>query len=150
MVLIVTSELIAGLIGFIGMLGAAGWALFTYSQSVKLQRARWVKELYEKFYERGDLKVIRDLLDSGNSKQISELVGTEPASFTDYLNFFEFLAFLSETKQIEDKEILGLFEYYLRILRKNSEVSEYISDPTKGFEKLHKLLDRLPLSENRA
>jgi hypothetical protein len=36
-------------------------AYWTYRQRVKLERAKWVKELYEKFYERSDLKGVRDL-----------------------------------------------------------------------------------------
>lgn len=80
------------------------------------------------------------MLDGDDPSQISELVKKEPASFTDYLNFFEFLAYLCESGQIEKKEMAGVFDYYLRKLKQSSEVAAYINDPTKGFEKLAKVL----------
>ena len=116
------------------------WAACAYHRSVKLERARWIKQLYEKFYEQPQLKRVRDLLDSGNVQSISQLIKNEDPLFTDYLNFFEFLAYLSESKQIKKKEMEGLFGYYLRSLRLNREVVKYINDAGKGFEKLQRLL----------
>ncbi len=130
---------------FVGPAAAALWAAWTYHKRVKLERARWMKELYEKFYEQPQLKDVRELLDSGDPRKISELVRNEEASFTDYLNFFEFLAYLEESKQVNKNDMLGLFEYYLRNLKANREVIDYIENSTKGFEKLRKLLQaRLP------
>ncbi len=125
---------------FVGPAAAALWAAWTYHTRVKLERARWMKELYEKFYEQPQLKEVRELLDGGDSRKISELVRNEEASFTDYLNFFEFLAYLEESKQVNKNDMLGLFEYYLRNLKANHEVIDYIENSTKGFEKLRKLL----------
>ncbi len=119
---------------------AAIWGLFTYSRSVSLEKAKWMKELYEKFYEHGELKKIRDLLDGGNSTEISDLVGKELPSFTDYLNFFEFLGYLHESGQISSEEVRGMFDYYLRNLKQTKPVADYIADPKKGFEKLQRLL----------
>jgi hypothetical protein len=45
-----------------------------------------------------------------------------------------------ESKQIKAEEVRGLFDYYLRNLKRNEAVAAYIADPTKGFEKLQKLL----------
>jgi hypothetical protein len=132
------------LIGLAGTLVAASLALWTYWQRLKLERARWLKDLYEKFYEHKELKEIRDLLDGGDSGEVAKLVREEPPSFTDYLNFFEFLAYLDESKQITRDEVLGLFEYYLRNLRDQPDVAVYINHPDKGFEKLRKLLAGLP------
>src|SRR5436309_15983741 len=42
--------------------------------------------------------------------------------FTDYLNVFEFLGYLSESKQIGRSEILRMFDYYLKNLRKHPTV----------------------------
>jgi len=41
------------------------------------------------------------------------------------------------------EEVEGLFEYYLRSLRRNSEVIQYIDEPSNGFEKLKKQLKQL-------
>ncbi len=119
---------------------AAVWAPITYSRSAKLERAKWIKELYEKFYERSELKPVREVLDGDDKQKISDLVKEEGAQFADYLNFFEFLGYLSESKQIAKKEIGGMFQYYLRNLREQPAVLNYINDPAKGFEKLRTLL----------
>jgi len=54
-----------------------------------LRRAEWLASLYEKFYERSDLKEIRETLDCevGNSPRIVKLISEEPAEFADYLIF---------------------------------------------------------------
>ena len=128
------------IIGVIVGLGGLLWAVWTYQQSLTLQRAKWVKDLYDKFYEHSELKEVRNLLDSDDNQQIRSMVAKEGPAFTDYLNFFEFLGYLWESKQIKAGEIRGLFDYYLRNLRRNEAVAAYIADPTKGFEKLQKLL----------
>jgi hypothetical protein len=135
---------VAEIIALAGTLVAAIVAVWTYRQRLKLERAKWMKDLYEKFYEHAELKKVRDLVDSRDSTEISNLVRDEPASFTDYLNFFEFLAYLHDSNQITRDEILGLFEYYLRSLRDQPDVSRYVDDPAKGFEKLGKLLAEVP------
>lgn len=109
-----------------------------------------MKELYEKFYERDDLKQIREMLDSGNHDAIGQLVKAEDPKFTDYLNFFEFLAYLSGSNQIKEEEMFGIFDYYLRSLEQNPEVAGYISDTQKGFEKLNKLMKKMEVSYTRA
>jgi hypothetical protein len=137
------SEMLRAVVEIIGIaLTLAGyfWALWTYRQSLMLQRAKWVKDLYDKFYEHSELKKVRDLLDSDDHQQIRSIVAEEGPAFTDYLNFFEFLGYLLESKQIKAEEIRGLFDYYLRNLKRNEAVAAYIADPTKGFEKLQKLL----------
>jgi len=116
-------------------------ALCTYRRSVRLEKAKWMKELYEKFYERDELKKTRDLLDGGDPAEISDLVRKEPSSFTDYLNFFEFLGCLHKWGQISLEEVRHMFDYYLRNLKQNREVAAYIADQAKGFEKLRRLLE---------
>jgi hypothetical protein len=128
------------IIGIAVTLAGGIWAVWTYHQSLMLQRAKRVKELYDKFYEHKELKGVRNLLDSGDDQQIRSMVAEEGPAFTDYLNFFEFLGYLWESEQIKKCEILGLFDYYLRNLRQNEAVAVYIADPTKGFEKLQRLL----------
>src|SRR5208337_1425062 len=108
--------------------------------SLPLQRAKRVKDLCAKLYEHNDLKGVRNLLDSHDNQRLRYGVAKAGPAFTDYLNFFEFLGYLWESKQIKAGEIRGLFDYYLRNLRRNEAVAAYIADPTKGFEKLQKLL----------
>lgn len=122
---------------------AAFWGLYTYRRSVRLEKAKWMKELYEKFYERSELKSVRDNLDGDDKEKISEMVEEECTQFTDYLNFFEFLGYLSESKQIGRNDIVGMFDYYLKNLRKHPKVLNYINNPAKGFEKLRALLEEV-------
>ena len=137
------SEMLMAVVETVGVLGTllgGLWAVWTYHRSLALQRAKWVKDLYDKFYEHDELKKVRDLIDSGNHEQIRAMVANEAPQFTDYLNFFEFLGYLWESKQVKTAEILGIFEYYLKNLKGNEAVAAYIADPTNGFEKLQKLL----------
>jgi hypothetical protein len=134
---------IVEVIGGLAALGTGFWAVWTYHQSAKLERSRWMKELYEKFYEHDELKKTRDLLDGGDSDEISRFVHDEPPAFTDYLNFFEFLGYLYESGQIKLEEIRGMFDYYLKNLREHPAVLNYINAPAKGFEKLRALLKQV-------
>lgn len=102
-----------------------------------------MQELYEKFYERPELKGARDILDVDDKQRVSEMVSTEEAQFTDYLNFFEFLGYLLESKQIGKNEVIGMFDYYLKNLQKHPMVLGYINNPTKGFEKLRALIKQV-------
>ena len=122
--------------------GAGIAAILVYHSNSRLQRAKWLAELYEKFYERSELKQIRTLLDCGasDSAAVSALVRDESAEFTDYLNFFEFVAVLGRSRQLRKEEIEDLFGYYLNCLEKCRDVRSYISDKTKGYEQLDKLL----------
>jgi hypothetical protein len=119
--------------------GAAA-ALYVYYQNSRLRRAEWLASLYEKFFERPDLKTVREILDCapGQSAAVDQLVAEEPAEFTDYLNFFEFVAVLRKTGQLSDSEIEDLFRYYLDCLGRSPHVRRYISE--KGYERLDSLL----------
>lgn len=98
--------------------------------------------MYEKFYEREQLKNVRERLDcESNHEQVSELVLKGQADFTDYLNFFEFVAFLEYSKQLEREEIEDLFGYYLGCLKQHDRVRKYIKE--NGYERLDKLLESL-------
>lgn len=135
------ASIAAGWVATIGGLIAAFLAISTFRQNVKLSRAKWMKELYEKFYEREELKSVRDQLDSGDEQGIAKLVIQETSSFTDYLNFFEFLAHLEESGQVKREDMLGIFGYYLENLKSSRSVLAYIKDSTKGFEKLRNVLE---------
>ncbi|MGC1105526.1 MAG: hypothetical protein WA876_03235 [Candidatus Acidiferrales bacterium] len=134
-------KIIVGWLTPIGGLVAAFWAVWTYHKSAKLGRARWMKELYEKFYEQQQLKSVRRQLDSGDAQHIAKLVKDEDESFTDYLNFFEFLAYLEESGQVKTEDMLGIFGYYLQNLKSSPAVVAYVKDPAKGYEKLRRIVE---------
>src|SRR5262245_27781459 len=119
---------------------AAVFAAFVYRRNSTLERAKWASSLYEKFYEATTLKQMRDRLDCFNMDSVSEIVIREESTFTDYLNFFEFIAFLKTSKQLNDSEIDALFGYYLDCLNRHDRVKQYISNPQNGYEGLSELL----------
>ena len=123
-----------------GTLVTAAFGVLIYYRNSKLERAKWSLSLYEKFYEQKDLKRIRDILDNEpDDAEVMDLVLKCSADFTDYLNFFEFVAFLEKGKQLRRAEIKALFDYYLRCIKKHSRVLNFIRD--NGYEDLNQLLD---------
>jgi len=73
---------------------------------LRRERARWAESFYARFFDRSELKAIRDKLDClrGNPG-IRRLVGEESTALTDYLNFFEFVAYLRSSKQLSGTDI---------------------------------------------
>jgi hypothetical protein len=63
-------------------------------------------------FEKPELKATRNLLDCRADDQgVGALVGAERPDFTDYLNFFEFVAYLRKSKQLDDDDTSALFDY---------------------------------------
>lgn len=125
----------------LGTVGAATWALIVYRRNSRLERARWASSLYEKFYERDQLKKVRDDLDcEANIEQVNGIVLRQESDFTDYLNFFEYVAFLKYSKQLKQEEIKDLFGYYLDCLKRHDIVRRYIK--ANGYERLNELLEK--------
>jgi hypothetical protein len=121
----------------------AGFSAFLiYRKNARLERARWASNLYAKFYEaESTLKKIRDQLDCPTpNDSVNSLVKSEPAECTDYLNFFELMAYLRKSKQLKSEDIEALFGYYLDCISKHRTVVEYIEHKGKGYESLRDLL----------
>lgn len=133
--------LIAATISALGTALAAGFAAFVFRRNSALDRAKWALGLYEKFYEATTLKQMRDRLDClSDLDSVNEIVIREEPGFTDYLNFFEFIAFLRKSKQLKDSEIEALFGYYLDCLDRHDRVKKYIANTANGYEGLADLL----------
>ncbi|HTR25700.1 MAG TPA: hypothetical protein VMI10_17115 [Terriglobales bacterium] len=122
---------------------AAIWALKVYSSNSQRERARWAESLYARFFEHPELKVVRDRLDCASGDAgVAQMVTEESAPLTDYLNFFEFVAYLQSSKQLHDSDVEALFGYYLECLRRHRELVAYIRDKEKGFEYLSRMLSK--------
>lgn len=133
----------AGTIAALGTFVAALFALCVYRSNSRLERSRWASTLYDKFYHEDSLKQIRDTLDSPvGSDEVNQLVIKEDPKFTDYLNFFEFIAFLGNSKQLQDSEVEYLFGYYLGCLKRHDRVRTYIMNTENGYEGLAKLIEK--------
>ena len=75
-----------------------------------------------------------------DSALVNEIIMKEEPAFTDYLNFFEFIAFLKTSKQLTDSEIESLFGYYLDCLNRHDRLKQYIANAENGYEGLTNLL----------
>jgi len=129
-------QLLAAIAALVGALA--------YRRNSRLERARWLAALYSKFYEALDLKMIRETLDRSapDSPEVAKLVQEEDARFTDYLNFFEFMAYLRASGQLSKQDVAALFDYYLRILLKHEDVRKYVQDDKNGYGYLKRILPR--------
>lgn len=134
-----TQQIFQLLAAFSFMLGAVA-----YWRNSRLERARWLANLYSKFYEALDLRMIREILDGNppDAPAVSKLVEEQDARFTDYLNFFEFMAYLRACGQLSHKDVAALFDYYLRVLSKHKDVRKYVLDEKNGYGYLSRLLPR--------
>jgi len=120
------------------------WAFFIYKRNSRLERARWVENLYSRFFEKDELKKIRDTLDCpGDDSKVVALVASEGSRWTDYLNFFELVAYLQKSGQLEAKDVKALFQYYLGCLKRHNVVMDYVRNESKGFKYLRKLLEQI-------
>jgi hypothetical protein len=134
---------IAKIVSYVGPTIAAFWALYVYWSGARRERAKWAESLYSRFFEKKELKEIREVLDCDpGSPEVAMLVTKESPEFTDYLNFFELVAYLEESRQLKPKDVKALFEYYLGCLKKHQPVMDYISGRSNGFEHLRRLLSR--------
>ncbi len=131
---------------FWGLTSIGLWfAWLTYRKDQKIKKGEWLKSLFEKFYEDDRYKEVRKWLDSDElTNKVSpddSAISKEDESFTDFLNFFEFIAKLEFDGYLTQQDIKDMFDYYLKKL-KESEVSlKWIED--YGFEKLKNMLKRL-------
>ena len=112
-----------------------------YRRNSQRERARWAESLYSRFFERSELKAVRDLLDcDATDPQVEQFVKAESSNWTDYLNFIEFVAYLHKSRQLSDGDVKALFGYYLGCLRQHPSVITYIQNESKGYEYLREML----------
>jgi hypothetical protein len=131
--------------GIVGILGVPA-AFLTYRRSVRTRRADWLVSLHEKFFETDRYARIRRVLDYNQEPDYSALAQAvkeqkhHPLAdeFYRYLNFFELLASLRKLGQISDEEIIGLFDYDLRMIAQHQFVVDALRP--QGFERLADLL----------
>jgi len=126
---------------YIATVCAAFWAVFVYRNNARRERARWAESLYARFFEKGELKKVRDQLDcTRDDPKVAELVTKESSEWTDYLNFFEFVAYLQSTKQLSGQDVQALFGYYIECLKRHSALLKYVQKEEKSFDYLRRLL----------
>lgn len=133
---------------------AAGWVgIRDYRNRVLAEKSKWLLQLYEKLFENPQYKDVRRKLDYNDTEEIKSLIALDAAgsefaqdqqtkfdAFTDYLNFFEFIARLKVIGQLSSEDIKATFDYYLNLLTKprNPEIRQYLKK--ESFENLDTLL----------
>ncbi|HEY6306212.1 MAG TPA: hypothetical protein VI488_07095 [Candidatus Angelobacter sp.] len=147
-------------IGIFFLLITAWVAYKNYSYHTQLERLKWLSQLFESFYSSDRYRAVRQQIDFDDIEGLLSLLrrsDSEPAElrseeraqvdlFTDYLNFFEWIAFLESKEQLAFEDVDAMFNYYLkRLLQVDHErqLRRYIRE--KGFERLHRLLNRYSL-----
>lgn len=111
----------------VAILAALGSFLQYHRNSIR-ERTRWLFELYQRLYEQKTLRTMRIRLDSHDTKFVSEekdldLLG----DLDDFLNFFEFIAYLWKKGELQLEEVRALFAYPLRTIAEDEAVMIYVS-----------------------
>lgn len=153
----------AGTVGLVaGALYAAAVAVREYQRGqetdrdrAKLEKAQWLSELFRSFYEKDNYKKIRRMIDFDELGDIRLLLQEDQKprpqfspenqqlfdEFTDYMNLFEFVAYLKNLDQLDSEDIKAMFAYYLeRIVAvdETGEIRRYLQ--SSGYGNLSRLL----------
>ncbi len=128
---------------FIGMVAALlSW--YQYAKNSRRERSRWLFDLYQRFYGDPSLKKMASLIDWGETSFLRD--ESERQLWTEldeYLNFFEFIAFLKRNGQLKLGEIRSMFDYPLEKISDDPKVLAYLRLPEHGYEGLNELLKDL-------
>ncbi|RXH54393.1 hypothetical protein [Granulicella sibirica] len=120
---------------------AALVAAFGYRKNAKTRRAEFLCQLHKAFFEEKTYKDVRRALDGTSGIAIAAFVAGESDEFTDFLNFFELVAYLRRQNNLSFEDVQSLLGYYLDLLNQDATLRQYIRDPRHGFEELNALLD---------
>lgn len=130
-------------------------AVEEYGERSKSERMGRLSDFFGKFYENRGFKRIRQRIDFGDFSQIRALLEKDSSKepefdqeerdlfddFTDYLNFFEMIAYWRKCDQIREDEMKAMFDYYVRGLAELPD-ADYLLDYLRkaNFEHLSELL----------
>lgn len=125
---------------------AVVFAALGYLKQLKIKKGEWLQLLFEKFYENQHYKEVRKWIDNNEiEKKITtdDAISDEDEKFTDFLNFFEFIATLEAQRQISKTDVVNLFDYHLKKIKHSPTCMRWISNSEYGFEKLRNLLNTI-------
>jgi hypothetical protein len=130
-------------------------AIAEYRGRTSAEQIRWVFQLFQQFFQDHKYQLIRQKIDYDDLEDIVPLMERDTKrdaefakeerdlldSFTDFLNFFEMIAYMIARKQLAAADVRQVFDYYLRRMteiRCAKELFQYLS--ATGFENLSALL----------
>lgn len=115
----------------------------TAEQAVRLERAKWAAQLSLQFFSE-QFRSVREALDEpAAAAALSQMVKAEDERLTEFLNFFELVAYLLKSGQILRDDLRAVFGYYLPRFSVHAELRDYIRKPQNSYEQLNALLDSL-------
>ena len=123
--------------------GAILFGYLQYRRNSTRERAQWVFDLYQRFYERPEMTSVRARIDWEDTAFLDTGQREPLERLDDYLNFFEMIAYLRKRGQLTMEEVGALFDYPLRRLAEVTNVANYVADPSNGYELLRALLAEL-------
>lgn len=130
-------------VGAVIAASAAGAGVFTYWRNALTKRAEFLMSLHKSFFVDPTYKPLKELLDCdtpAGEARLRELVHSESSDFTDFLNFFELIAYLADSGALDPADVEALLGYYLDLLIEKECVFRYIANPHNNFENLGRLL----------
>lgn len=134
---------------------SAFFAAFSYFRNGRLERAKWLSHLHEKFFAEnkyGEIRMLLDYKEPIKNYDALKVSFSDSSNFSNadlqekligYLNFFEFIATLEKEKQLDFKHINMTFGYYLSSLKEESNSWVYSNLSKNGFTNLPGLVERI-------
>lgn len=122
---------------------SAGFAVRTYERNTRTKAAEFLMSLHKAFFVDGTYQPMKDLLDCDGAEEeekLAKAVAEQSAAFTDFLNFFELVAYLTEIDTLTTDDTEALLGYYLDKLVEAPAVWGYVRRSSTGFENLRRLL----------
>jgi len=122
-------------IAVIILVPGAVWTFWIYRKSKKKESAEWLHKIFTSFYLSNDIYPIRTAIEFESETKlrpvIERMLVDEGAETTNeerkvlcdvdtLLNYFEFILYLEETKQISRADCEKLFDYWFSLLNKPS------------------------------
>lgn len=118
---------------YIAAIVAAILSLYQYRRNSLHERTKWLFELYQRFYGQLTFRDMRVRLDERKTDFLHGGEGEKLLpELDDFLNFFEFIAFLQRRKEIKSDEIVAMFSYPLQTIGKNPDVMSYVREYDYG------------------
>ena len=154
---------IGTLIVALGAIYAGYVAISEYRENTQVEKTKWLSDLFKQLFVDPTFKKIRQKVDFNEMDDVRSLLTREIAwhqhgspetfsqpekdlldSFTDYLNFFEFVGLLRKIDRLTDGDIESLFDYYIRrFIEVDSDNKIRLYLRYLGFENLNHLLNRV-------
>lgn len=103
------------------------YALYLLKQSNKDKKAKFINEIYRRFYDDTEIRMVLYSIDSGkNQNEIG--FGKKMEQETDKtLHFLNYIGYLIKVKHLNKSDICS-FRYEINRILSNSEVKKYIDD----------------------